>query len=231
MGWQDELQLPVDTWSPGSAFTELNIESQAALIMLCLQREMTSIGVVPMHWRYWALTASDMTVERAQSILARLEVDGWVISDDVVGEVWVPAYVDWFRIWDYPNRAIAAATDLRERVRSHSLRAAIREMAVPETVRSGWPDNLIGVSTSAASDLIKRGVATAPKPRRRQVSGNVRAMVYARDGLRCVECGVTERLTIDHIHPVSKGGTNDPINLQTLCHRCNSRKSDSTARA
>ena len=59
---------------------------------------------------------------------------------------------------------------------------------------------------------------------RRAVSANLRAQVYARDGLRCVVCGSTDRLTIDHIVPVSKGGTNDIDNLQSMCQPCNSSK-------
>ena len=35
-------------------------------------------------------------------------------------------------------------------------------------------------------------------------------------------------LEIDHIHPVSKGGTNDITNLITACQGCNSGKSDKT---
>ena len=41
---------------------------------------------------------------------------------------------------------------------------------------------------------------------------------------KCVECGATENLTIDHIKPVSKGGTDDILNLQIMCKPCNSRK-------
>lgn len=43
---------------------------------------------------------------------------------------------------------------------------------------------------------------------------------------KCVLCSATDKaLTIDHIIPVSKGGTNDTRNLQPLCQPCNSRKS------
>lgn len=43
-------------------------------------------------------------------------------------------------------------------------------------------------------------------------------------GSRCVFCGSLERIEIDHIVPISKGGTNDIENLQPLCRRCNSSK-------
>lgn len=42
----------------------------------------------------------------------------------------------------------------------------------------------------------------------------------------CVSCGEKEekKLTIDHIKPVSKGGTDELQNLQILCRSCNSKK-------
>jgi hypothetical protein len=55
----------------------------------------------------------------------------------------------------------------------------------------------------------------------------LRWRVFDRDGYRCRKCGATGAeadLTIDHIKPVSLGGTNAEPNLQTLCRSCNSRK-------
>jgi len=43
-------------------------------------------------------------------------------------------------------------------------------------------------------------------------------------GERCVACGERRRLTIDHIEPLSIGGTNSIENIQPLCGRCNSAK-------
>lgn len=50
-------------------------------------------------------------------------------------------------------------------------------------------------------------------------------LVIKRDGAICKKCGSTDDLTIDHIVPVSRGGTNDMGNLQVLCRSCNSKKS------
>lgn len=42
----------------------------------------------------------------------------------------------------------------------------------------------------------------------------------------CKACGTNRNLTIDHIIPLSKGGTNAVSNLQALCGQCNTLKSD-----
>ncbi len=48
--------------------------------------------------------------------------------------------------------------------------------------------------------------------------------VVARDGEKCNICGLTIKLTVDHIYPLSKGGENKLENMQILCGSCNSRK-------
>jgi 5-methylcytosine-specific restriction endonuclease McrA len=45
-------------------------------------------------------------------------------------------------------------------------------------------------------------------------------------GHRCLACGATEDLSVDHIHPLSLGGSNEITNLQVLCCECNSLKGD-----
>jgi hypothetical protein len=49
---------------------------------------------------------------------------------------------------------------------------------------------------------------------------NVRQAVLARDGHRCVRCGSTTRLEVDHIVPVSRGGQHTVANGRTLCRPC-----------
>lgn len=41
---------------------------------------------------------------------------------------------------------------------------------------------------------------------------------------KCKMCGEEKKLTVDHIKPLSRGGSNHPENIQGLCGICNSRK-------
>lgn len=58
----------------------------------------------------------------------------------------------------------------------------------------------------------------------------VRQAVFDRDGRACKSCGATDDLSLDHIVPRSMGGSHDESNLQTLCRRCNSAKSNREAK-
>lgn len=52
----------------------------------------------------------------------------------------------------------------------------------------------------------------------------VREIILRKYNSKCVWCGATDNLTIDHILPVKLGGSNDEKNLQVLCRSCNSCK-------
>ncbi|WP_278522891.1 HNH endonuclease [Methanobrevibacter arboriphilus] len=58
------------------------------------------------------------------------------------------------------------------------------------------------------------------------VPNSVRKAVFERDNYTCQCCNTKKDLTIDHIVPRSKGGSNDETNLQTLCKSCNLAKAD-----
>jgi hypothetical protein len=49
---------------------------------------------------------------------------------------------------------------------------------------------------------------------------SLRKEVFSRDGYKCVKCGFSKNLTVDHITPRHAGGTDDLINLRTLCALC-----------
>jgi len=53
----------------------------------------------------------------------------------------------------------------------------------------------------------------------------IRTLVLDRDDHTCQYCGVRGvTMHIDHIMPISRGGSNHPDNLVTACEACNSRK-------
>jgi len=80
-----------------------------------------------------------------------------------------------------------------------------------------------------------------PKPEPRidaSVSATLRAQILRRNGYTCQVCGrgagdpdpMTPgrrvQLHIDHIRPLSEGGSNDPENLRVLCSACNAGRSN-----
>lgn len=108
--------------------------------------------------------------------------------------------------------------------------------ALKHMLAAGMPADAI----VAAVEAMEAEIANTPRPRsagairteryRANGGGNVpgwlRQQIFERDGYACVDCGATERLECDHIIPVSKGGTSEEDNLQTLCRSCNARKRD-----
>ena len=67
---------------------------------------------------------------------------------------------------------------------------------------------------------------------RSKLTKDMRDSILRRDNYTCKKCGNSIYnepnllLEIDHIIPISKGGKTEPNNLQTLCWRCNRKKSD-----
>ena len=67
-----------------------------------------------------------------------------------------------------------------------------------------------------------------------QGNGDVRDFIFMpdKDGVKykkkekCERCEGTDKLSVDHILPIAKGGTDCIPNKQTLCMNCNSKKND-----
>lgn len=118
----------------------------------------------------------------------------------------------------YPESSITASAEWGDRLlaaRRDAARAAAHKDAARQkrqaTVKQR-EQGVTGVRRCSADNYRGR----IPKKRRKRV--------YERDGHRCVECGSTDDLTLDHIIPLAKGGTNAEVNLQTMCEPCNGRK-------
>ena len=54
----------------------------------------------------------------------------------------------------------------------------------------------------------------------------IRERILIRDGFCCQYCGQENATTVDHVIPISKGGTDEPDNLVAACTRCNYSKND-----
>ncbi|MBQ2653035.1 MAG: HNH endonuclease [Methanobrevibacter sp.] len=72
--------------------------------------------------------------------------------------------------------------------------------------------------------------AKKSKRQRTHVPKGMRHEVFKRDNYTCVECGARKddgaTLHVDHVVPVSKGGSDELDNLQNLCSDCNLNKSN-----
>lgn len=56
---------------------------------------------------------------------------------------------------------------------------------------------------------------------KRWIRDTTRLALYMRDNGRCVYCEAQADLSLDHLRPVSKGGSNESSNLVTACMPCN----------
>lgn len=64
---------------------------------------------------------------------------------------------------------------------------------------------------------------------RKSINKHLRVQILRRDGSKCRICGRTSDevpLEVDHIKPISEGGTDEIENLATLCRDCNLGKSN-----
>jgi len=101
-----------------------------------------------------------------------------------------------------------------------------KEVVTVELIQS-WAR---GVTRSDAEEAIRElsespyGYVLKKRATRKKITPALRQEVYESDGFACVVCGTSENLEIDHIIPVSKGGTDDRINLQTMCAQHNRKK-------
>lgn len=70
----------------------------------------------------------------------------------------------------------------------------------------------------------KNGIQILPKSGKGTAK---RIFIFRRDNGECSYCGVSltiQTMTLDHIIPKCKGGTDDKTNLTACCERCNSLK-------
>ena len=81
---------------------------------------------------------------------------------------------------------------------------------------------------SSSKTAIQNNKQRADTSMRSKITPTIRMAVFRRDSFKCKFCGRTSEdgvgLVVDHIVPISKGGTSSIRNLQTLCDPCNMGK-------
>ena len=137
-----------------------------------------------------------------------------------------------FTVWDRDDIAHAEGLRIYSELSSHCDN--------PSEDKDGFAIKLLCKSCSQVSLLLfansDQGFFTAittititpKKNKRKTIKPKLRFDILKRDNHTCQACGATPQdgatLEIDHIQPFSKGGTDDPDNLQVLCRECNSGK-------
>lgn len=100
----------------------------------------------------------------------------------------------------------------------------------PETPSSVQPATAHPAATQpAAVQPVHSKIQPITKTPRRCFTSKERSEIYIRDKGRCGICGKfipLNEFTIDHIVPISKGGTYNYDNLQCCCFKCNQLKSN-----
>jgi 5-methylcytosine-specific restriction enzyme A len=100
--------------------------------------------------------------------------------------------------------------------------------AVARDVLAKWAaDEMNFCACMKAEEDVSRERVANNASRRRQLTRAVQNSVFKRDGFTCRSCRaepLIENLHIDHIVPLSAGGSDDLSNLQVLCRDCNLSK-------
>ena len=107
---------------------------------------------------------------------------------------------------------------------SNELKAALESRSYKKThgTFAKYCKEVHGISRGLGY-LYARGGRTG---RRRSIGDSLRWKIWERDNFTCAYCGSRRFLSVDHVIPVSDGGGDNPENLQTLCGKCNRKKSN-----
>lgn len=115
------------------------------------------------------------------------------------------------------NREHASRNRDKERERTRRWAKANPEKAVQYSLN--WqkrnPDKCRMASASRRAKKRENGVFLITEHERKRLLSSP-----------CAECGSTDKIQIDHIIPISRGGRHSIGNLQSLCASCNMAKSD-----
>lgn len=130
-------------------------------------------------------------------------------------------YAKWGREYYQTNRERIRARDAVYN-EAHREEAKVRAKRYERNLQKFRPDHYKALSLKRSQNR---------RARMAQAEGIISAEEWnalkAKYDHRCLRCGAQEpdcKLTLDHVIPISKGGSNTVDNAQPLCHPCNSGK-------
>ena len=133
------------------------------------------------------------------------------------------------------ERHLANPNPKRQRERVRHARNPQRKRDYERTWRVAHPDKWAAQMESwraRNAERIRSYQKTSKARRRSGTQGHFTAAEWrdlcAQHGNRCLRCGAEGSLSVDHVVPISRGGTNTIDNIQPLCLPCNLHKHATT---
>lgn len=168
------------------------------------------------------------------------ESHGWPSLDEALRS---PGHVAWTApVWHFPLATGQWMDELiSEFVVMYAMLEATTSIAVGEPVSlerdltrflewSARRKSTVATSDNDSADAFDVEDLLGDASGYRSLKAGTWYQVLQRDGWKCLSCGRGAHdgvlLEVDHIKPRSRGGSNRPDNLQTLCKKCNIGKSN-----
>ena len=125
---------------------------------------------------------------------------------------------------DYHRASLSAEEQERQRILFQQEQEEREKAEIAARIKEKY--RIRQLEKIVRQELIDSGELFGDEPKRPPIPREIVDAVNKRDGGRCVYCGSTQNLQLDHIIPFSKGGATTLENMQLLCQKCNVEKSN-----
>lgn len=117
-------QIKSDIWKDEHFKTTLGVDAQWMYFTLLSQPNLNGAGVLPLQDRRWRRLAEDLTADRVETALQRLQDHWYVLVDEDTEEVLIRSFIRNDGLWKQPN-VLKSALGHAKNTLSGTLRAVI----------------------------------------------------------------------------------------------------------
>lgn len=160
-----------------------------------------------------------MQLERAGIVSCQYGIDPRKILFDNIADL-----EKYLESGEYHKSSISSEEQERHRILYQQAQEEREKASIAERIKEKYRRQQL--EKIVRQELIDSGELFGEQPKRPPIPREIVDAVYKRDGGRCVFCGSTQNLQLDHIIPFSKGGATTLDNMQLLCQKCNIEKSN-----